>query len=89
MIVQYDPDLLKKLKRVDIRIRNSFFAKIKLFGQNPHETQLNNHALKRKYKGYRSINITSDWRAIYEEITEEDEKIAYFLEIGTHKELYK
>ncbi len=89
MIVQYDPDLLKKLQKVDVRIRKSFFKKIKLFEHNPHELQLNNHALKREYKGYRSITITSDWRAIYEDITEEDEKIAYFLALGTREELYK
>lgn len=89
MNVQYDPDLLKKLKKVDVRIRKNFFEKITLFETNHQNPVLNNHALKREYLGYRSIDVTADWRAIYEEVpTSEGAPFAYFIIIGTHDELY-
>jgi len=37
-------------------------------------------------RGYRSINITGDWRAIFMEI--DGGKIIYFVAIGTHSQLY-
>ncbi len=88
MIVQYDPALLKKVKNLDVKIRNSFFEKIKIFEKNHQDAVLNNHTLKREYRGYRSINITNDYRAIYEEIKVDDDTIAYFILLGTHDQLY-
>lgn len=89
MTVRFDPQLIEKVKKLDVRIRKSFRERIELFRQNPFTPQLNNHPLKREYKGYRSINITSDYRALYQEKREGDETIAYFVLLGTHKELYR
>ncbi len=88
MKVQYNPDFIRKLKKLDVRIRKSFRERIAIFQKDPFSPQLDNHNLHDKWEGYRSIDITSDWRAIYEEIKERDEPIAYFVTIGTHKELY-
>lgn len=88
MKIQYDPDFLKTLKKLNVRIRKSLRERLKIFLKNPYDPQLNNHELKEKYEGYRSIDITADYRAIYEEINEDDRIIAYFLTIGTHEELY-
>lgn len=88
MKVFYDPAFYDKLKKVDVRIRNSVKEKILIFSQNPHHTQLNNHALKREYRRYRSIDITGDYRALYKEVTVGDEKMAYFVLLGTYDELY-
>ncbi len=88
MRAQTSKQLLEKLKKLDVRIRNSFFEKIKIFEENHQDPLLNNHALKREYHGYRSINITADYRALYKEITEGDKTIAYFVLLGTHEELY-
>jgi mRNA-degrading endonuclease YafQ of YafQ-DinJ toxin-antitoxin module len=41
------------------------------------------------WKGFKSIDVTSDWRAIYQEIKEGEGSIAYFTALGTHKQLYK
>ena len=65
-----------------------FFEKMKLFEKNPLALHLDNHALKEPYEGFRSIDITTDYRAIYEEVQSGDETIAYFFLLGTHKELY-
>jgi len=68
MIIQYDPAFIKKLKTVNVRIRKGFKERIELFKRNPDNSQLNNHALKEEYEGLRSIDITNDYRAIYEEV---------------------
>lgn len=89
MIVRYDPIFLKKLKKVNVRIRNSFKERLEIFIKDPGNSQLHNHALRDQWEEHRSINLTNDWRAVYTEKIEGVNKIAYFVAIGTHKELYK
>ena len=88
MMIQYSPGFIKKLRKLHVRIRKSFKEKIQIFEKNPYDLQLENHTLEREYEGLRSINLTSDYRAIYEEINEGEEVVVYFLLLGTHKELY-
>lgn len=89
MIVRYSPLFLKTLRKLDVRIRKSFKKQILIFSKNPNDPRLNNHPLKREYQGLRSIDITSDYRAIYAETYIEKDTIAYFVALGTHKELYR
>ncbi len=89
MIRKYDPAFIKDVKKLDVRIRKSFKQKIAIFAQNPNDPELNNHPLKKEHLGYRSINVTNDYRALYIEKTEGDTTIAYFMAIGTHGELYE
>lgn len=89
MKVVYDPLFIRKLKKANVRIRKSVKDKLLVFSKSPNNSQLNNHQLKDEYRGCRSINITNDWRAIYEEVQISKEKVAYFIALGTHKELYK
>ncbi len=89
MKTQASPQLLEKLKKLDVRIRKSFVERIKIFEENYQEPVLNNHALVREYEGYRSIDITNNYRALYEEVQSGTETIAYFSLLGTHKELFK
>lgn len=89
MKVQYDPDFIKKLKKADIRIRRAFERQLVVFLNNPFDLKLNNHELRGEYIGLRSIDITVDYRAIYEEVKMENEEIVYFTILGTHKELYR
>lgn len=88
MKIFYDPAFLKKLKKLNIRLRKSVKERIILFSKDQNELQLDNHALRDEYKGFRSIDITSDYRAIYKETQIGDEVAAYFIILGTHKELY-
>lgn len=78
----------RKIKKEDIRIQKSFKEALRLFILDPFDPQLENHPLKDPWKGCRSIDITADYRAIYEEIKEGDVIVAHFITIGTHKELY-
>ena len=88
MKIVYDSLFIDTLKKVNVRIRKSFKERIFLFSKDPHNLQLDNHALREKYQGYRSIDITADYRAIYKERLEGEKTIAYFTEPGTHKQLY-
>lgn len=89
MTVRYDPNLLARLKNLDVRIRNRFTERIEIFIKDPNNLQLHNHALRDEWEGYRSIDLTNDWRAIYTEKLEGEKTVAYFVAIGTHKDLYK
>lgn len=89
MNVELDPDFVRRLKKLDVKIRKSFKERIIKFSENPQDPQLNNHRLKKEWHGYRSIDITANWRAIYQKIRIGEETVAYFVTIGTHKELYK
>lgn len=78
----------RKIKKEDIRIQKSFKEALRLFMLNPFDPQLDNHPLKDSWEGCRSIDITADRRAIYEEINEDNDVIAHFITIGTHQQLY-
>ena len=88
MKVRYSPDFYRQYKKADVRIQNRVDEKIEVFLKDPYDLQLDNHALKRQWKGYRSIDITSDWRAVYKETQIGDETVAYFVVLGSHDELY-
>lgn len=89
MKVVLDSDLLRKLKKIDVKVRKAFKEKILLFSKNPNDSQLNNHKLKDEYEGYLSINITSDYRAIYKKTQITGADVGYFVDLGTHEQLYK
>lgn len=89
MKAKFDKLFFFQYKKADVRIRNEFDKRLRIFVKQPTFPQLRNHALRKGWLGYRSIDITSDWRAIYKEIKIGEETIAYFVSIGTHKELYK
>ena len=88
MNVNYSPWFLGIAKKANLRIRKHLEKRIEIFSKDPKNPQLNNHSLKGKYQGYRSIDITSDWRAIYQEVKINEKIIAYFIAMGTHKQLY-
>ena len=66
-------------------IKAKFKARISLFLVDEFHPLLENHALAGKYEGFRSINITGDFRAIYY-LANQD--IVIFVNIGTHSQLY-
>lgn len=88
MRVKYSPSFLTKVKKIDVRIYKSLRERIAIFTKDPNDPRLDNHELHEEWTGFRSIDITSDWRAIYEEINEGDDIVAYFEALGIHKELY-
>lgn len=88
MKIVYDRAFFDKLKKVDVRIRKRVKRQMLIFSKNPNDPSLHNHALRDEWKGYRSINITNDVRALYKEVQIGQNNLAYFVTVGTHKELY-
>jgi len=78
----------KQRKEAPSEVKKSLIEIITLFFENPDHPSLRNHALKEKYAGYRSIDITGDWRAIFREIKIGKRHVFIFHLLGTHKKLY-
>lgn len=87
--IDYSRKFLKQLKNSPIEIKVAFRKRLELFLQDPFHPQLNNHALTGKFSGYRSINVTGDWRAIFSEFVDESGRAVIFEIVGTHSQLYK
>ncbi len=69
------------------KIQQAFDSRLKIFIKGKYLPILNNHPLKGKLAGYRSINVTGDWRAVFREFENGD--LVYFEVLGTHSQLYK
>jgi len=85
MRVQFHKNFIKQYKK-QRTIQKRVDERLALFRVNPFDSILNNHGLTGKYKGYRSINVTGDFRAIFELI---DDNTVCFIEMDTHENLYR
>ena len=85
--IDYSKKFIKSLKKAPNKIQIAFRNRLEIFLSDKFHPILNNHSLSGEYQGYRSINITGDWRAIFRERGSED--TVYFVIIGTHSNLYK
>ena len=83
--VRYGSKFLKSYHKATPKIRAAFKKRRRLFKKDPFHPTLNNHQLSGKYRGYRSINITGDWRALYIQ----HNKTIVFEALGTHSQLYQ
>lgn len=86
MIVSFHKNFEKQYKKLNSKEKEKIKENISILIKNESDPILNNHPLKGKYKGYRSMNITGDLRAIYKRT--EKEKVI-FITIGNHSNLYK
>ena len=86
MKVAYSHDFEKQFASLDSRIKERFTAAIGVWTRDSFAKSLNNHALVGRYKGFRSINITGDYRAIYRL---KDPDTGVFVAIGKHSQLYR
>ena len=85
MKIVFHKSFEKRYRKLPDNIKKKVKERNILFGKDPYNPILNNHALNGKYMGYRSISITGDIRIIYKFL---DKDIVLFSEIGTHSELY-
>jgi mRNA-degrading endonuclease YafQ of YafQ-DinJ toxin-antitoxin module len=84
MPIKFHKKFVKRLNKLPNKIQIAFYNKLEIFISNKFDNSLNNHALNNPYKNKRSINVTSDYRAMFEEF---EDKII-FITIGTHSDLY-
>ena len=85
MSVQFTKKFQKQYKKAPVEITDKFNKRLQIFIDDEFDSLLNNHALTGVYSGYRSINITGDWRAIYRKSGD----LAIFEALGTHSQLYR
>lgn len=75
----------KKFKKLSAKEKEKVNRRITLFAKNMFSAALNNHALKGRFFGCRTINITGNLRAVYKKVGRD----AYlFIDLGTHSNLY-
>ena len=85
MIPKFHRRFIKQYRKASVTTRKKCDERLLLFEKELFHPQLDNHPLKGKYIGYRSINITGNWRAVYRPL---DDTTAYFVYLGTHSQLY-
>lgn len=87
--VDFTKQFQKQLKKVSVEIKKAFKERLILFRLDRYNSFLNNHSLTGKLLGYKSINITGDWRALYTEYEDINDIKIVFESLGTHSQLYK
>ncbi len=85
MHIDFHRTFKKRYQKIPAHIRDRFDERLQLFEDNSSHPLLDNHALQGDRAGQWSINITGDWRAIYEF---QDLERIIFVDIDTHSNLY-
>jgi addiction module RelE/StbE family toxin len=85
MVIVYHKNFIKNSKNLTSREKTKLVERLRIFGKDEFNPILNNHALKGKYLGHRSINISGDLRALYKMSGNK----VIFVSIGSHSKLYK
>lgn len=90
MQVRFSKRFVKQYDKAGEKIKRSFDKRLKIFIEDPYNSSLNNHQLTGSFSGYRSINITGDWRAIYSVSKSKDGGIVIVFEmLGIHSQLFR
>ncbi|MFZ2555333.1 MAG: type II toxin-antitoxin system mRNA interferase toxin, RelE/StbE family [Minisyncoccia bacterium] len=76
---------VKQMKKLPLSLRKQVLERTILHSENPSYPLLHDHKLNPPFDGYRSINITGDYRLVYKKL---DAETYYLRAIGTHHELY-
>ena len=66
MIIETTKTFDKQYSKLNNKTKTIYKNRITIFKDNPFDFRLRNHALKGKYLGYRSIDITGDTRVLYD-----------------------
>lgn len=85
MKIKLHKDFEKQYQKLRANEKRKFKDRRDLFLQDQFNPALNNHSLKGRYSGYRSINITGDLRAIYKKSNSD----IIFVAIDSHSHLYR
>jgi addiction module RelE/StbE family toxin len=86
MQLDYSSNFSKRIKKIPTKVVNKFFERLELFKKDKFNPILNNHKLHGEYEGSSSINVTGNFRAVFEYVNED---YILFSDIGTHPELYE
>jgi mRNA-degrading endonuclease YafQ of YafQ-DinJ toxin-antitoxin module len=75
----------KQYAKLSPKVRKQFQNRLRLFVVNQNDPRLRVHALRAKYAGYWSFDVTGDVRALF---SWDGEEIVFFAFIGTNSQLY-
>jgi addiction module RelE/StbE family toxin len=76
---------LQKIQKTDRKLFNKVKKQLSLFQENPKHVSLKLHKLKGDLKNMWSIAIDRNYRMLFVD----DEMGIYFVDLGTHDEVYK
>lgn len=85
MRIHYSSRFRTQYRKLTKKVRLKAQDRVRIFLQNEFDPLLGNHPLQGKYAGYRSIDITGDFRLIYERYQDNS---LNFVAIGSHAELF-
>lgn len=86
MKVDYTKRFIKMYRKLRPAEQERFIVRLRMWKANPAHPLLNDHGLKGRFAGARSINIGGDLRAVYRLLNRG--QLALFDLIGTHHQLY-
>ncbi len=75
----------RQFKKLPRDVQEKAIERLSLFIANEAHPLLKNHPLRFEWSGYRSINVTGDYRLI---LKKESRTLVRLEQIGTHSELY-
>ena len=75
----------KRFSKLPNKVQQKTLERIQLFRIEPNARILRNHGLTGKWTGYRSIDVTGDYRAVYMLV---QDNMAKFYTVDTHSNLY-
>ena len=85
--IKFSPRCKRHIKRrADQQLQRILRGRLTVLANDPHVATLRNHALKGPWKGLRSIDITKDYRAIFQD---RGNNKYLFVDFGTHDQLYR
>lgn len=84
MNIYLQKNFVRGYKKLNKNQKIKFKERRNLFIQDEFNPILNNHALSGGYKGFRSISVTGDLRAVFKRTDNE----AIFVAIDSHSNLY-
>jgi mRNA-degrading endonuclease YafQ of YafQ-DinJ toxin-antitoxin module len=87
-LIEYTSLFNKQRQAVPLEIKEAFLEALRLFLTDPVHPVLRNHLLHGKLTGYRSIDVTEDYRAVFRETLTGRRALIVFHLLGTHKDLY-
>ncbi|MBI2591246.1 MAG: type II toxin-antitoxin system mRNA interferase toxin, RelE/StbE family [Candidatus Brennerbacteria bacterium] len=85
MKIVFHKNFEKQFSKLRFSEKEQFKERKDIFLKDEFSLILRNHSLKGRFKGYRSINISGDLRAVYKYINQDT---VIFVAINTHSNLY-
>ena len=86
MTIRFHKEFEKQFQKLRKNQKTKVKERLAIFLDDPFAPLLNNHPLQGAYRGYRSINIGGDLRAVYRLIASDT---AVFVTVGKHAALYE